>query len=56
MSAVRGRPRKSPLWDDVRAAILAVLGDRTVADLAAEAARLAPQGGAISDLAVEQTG
>ena len=40
-----GAAAQVPLWDDVRAAILAVLGDRTVADLAAEAARLAPQGG-----------
>jgi len=34
------------LWDDVRAAILDVLADRTIADLAAESARLgSPTGG-----------
>ncbi len=34
------------LWDDVRAAMMHVLADRTIADLAAESARLgAPAGG-----------
>lgn len=34
------------LWDDVRAAILSTLADRTIADLAAESAQLgAPSGG-----------